>query len=345
MKKFISAILLISLFYSTALAQSKFTGDGLLSSIQEQVSLTVSPTIPQPGEIISLRVDSYSSNLNKANIVWYENGIEKSRGVGRNTYSTPAPRVGQQLKVDITIYTEEGNTINKAYSITPASVSLVYEANSYTPPFYKGKALFPIQGEARIVAIPNVIINGKAVGRDDLIYKWSVDNKVIQESSGYGKSSIYFQSDILSQGKFISVEVSAQGSDATTEGDLYIAPQNPEVVIYEKNTAFGVIERALSNLTNVLYGTEVELIAYPFFTSTRTLQNPKISFDWTINGTALLPELNNQPFVLFRNEENQEGTARIAVKTKDTQRFLQAGSASTQLMFKAITNSDSDFSF
>lgn len=347
MRKYFSILLIVVACISLSLhAQtSPFVGEGILSDIQEQVSLTVSPTTPNPGEVVTFRVESFSTNLNKGTIAWFRNGVEVSKGIGRTTYSVVTPSVGEPLTVDIVIQTEEGNTIQKNYSITPASVTLVYEADSYTPPFYKGKALFPLQGGAKIIAIPNVVINGNPVSRDNLVYTWSVDGRVIQNASGYGMSTYYYQSDILSQNKFISVRVSAPGSNASTEGEIYISPFSPQILIYENNSAYGIIERNLANLTNILFGKEVRLTAYPLYMSVQRVNDSALTFNWTINGQPLLPELNNQPSVLFRNEENREGNARIAVTITEASHILQSLTNATQLLFKKDPENSEDFPF
>ena len=340
MKKIFSLLILFALLTSLshfAIGQTKnrFGEDGLLSDIEEQVSFSVTPSTPQPGESVFFRIESFSTNLNKGNIAWFVNDIESARGVGRTTFSTITPQVGQQLSVRAVISTEEGNTITKTYSITAASVVLVYEANSYTPPFYKGKALFPLQGDAQIVAIPSVIIDGRQIPRDELVYTWSVDDKVVQDASGYGQSVYFYNSDILSQNKFISVRVSARDSNAATEGEIFISPTSPEIVLYEKSSAFGVIERNLANITNTLFSRELELIASPFYMSAQENTDLNLEYDWKINGVSLDQGVNNQPSVLFRNEEDKEGNARISVRVTEENHLLQSLMAATNLNFRS----------
>lgn len=314
---------------------NRFDSEGILNRIEEQVSFTVSPQVPTPGEIVNFRVESFSSNLNKGMITWYVNGVQALQGVGEINFTTTTPAAGQQLLVEAVIRTEEGNTITKEYSITAASVTLVYEANSYTPAFYKGKALFPQQGDAVVIAIPNVIIGGRQIPRDELVYTWSINNRVIQDASGYGRSEFYYNSDILSQSKFISVEVSSQGSNASTEGEIFISPTRPEITLYEKSSAFGIVERNLINLTNTLFSQEIEIEAYPFYMSAQSNTDSNLSYDWSINNNSLPLETNNQKSVLFRNENNTEGQARISVRVTEANHILQSLSASTQLLFKA----------
>jgi len=348
MKKIFSISILFTLLLSLShfavgqTTKNRFGSDGLLSEIQEQVSFSATPSTPQPGEVVSFRVESFSTNLNKGSIVWFINGVESLSGVGNTTFSATTPRAGERLSVEVVITTQEGNTVRKNYSITAASVALIYEANSYTPPFYKGKALFPLQGDAQIIAIPNVIIDGEQISRDQLIYTWSVNNRVMQDMSGFGRSTYFYNSDILSQNKFVSVEVSAQGSDASTEGEIFISPTRPEIIIYEKSSAYGIVERNLADITNTLFSTEIELAAYPFFMSARKNTDANLTYDWSINGKSLPIENNNQPTVLFRNENNSEGLARISARITESNHLLQSLSAATRLQFQANTSALSE---
>ncbi len=85
-------------------------------------------------------------------------------------------------------------SVTKDIPITPEDLDIIWQANSYVPPFYEGKALFPPVGTVSFVAMPGFIdSNGNPVNPKKLIYTWSQDTTVLGDKSGYGKNVLTVQ--------------------------------------------------------------------------------------------------------------------------------------------------------
>ena len=59
------------------------------------------------------------------------------------TFTFTAGSLGKTQKVTVNGVENDGTSITQSISVMPASIDLIWQAHSYTPPFYKGKALFP----------------------------------------------------------------------------------------------------------------------------------------------------------------------------------------------------------
>src|SRR5690349_18729834 len=77
-----------------------------------------------------------------------------------------------------------------AFGQTSSGVDLIVEPASYIPQFYKGKPLFANQGTARVIAVPNIAIDGKKIGSKNLIFKWIKDDTVISSDTNNNSITI-----------------------------------------------------------------------------------------------------------------------------------------------------------
>ena len=66
-------------------------------------------------------------------------------------------------------------------------VDIIVEPTSYVPPFYPGKAIFTTQGTARIIAIPNVTVNGTQANSKNLIFDWQQDGLNLSIRTRFGR--------------------------------------------------------------------------------------------------------------------------------------------------------------
>ena len=150
-----------------------FAQFSLSPSLDNFVELQVFPNFPKANENIFFEVASYSTDLNQATIVWLKDGKQVASGVGLKNFSAKTGQLGTKIKMDVLIQTSNNKEVFKTVTIIPAEVDLIWEANSYTPPFYKGKALFPNEGKITVVAFPHILNDGgQRISDDKIIYKY-----------------------------------------------------------------------------------------------------------------------------------------------------------------------------
>src|SRR3989344_3741283 len=88
------------------------------------------------------------------------------------------------------------------------SIDILWQGETYTPPFYQGRTLWSTESRITLVAIPHNLGN-----RNALNYRWTQNSTVLGNVSGVGKHSLSFMDPIISRPQKIKVEImSGSGS-------------------------------------------------------------------------------------------------------------------------------------
>jgi len=321
-------------------AYSDIVNKNVKPDIEEQVTLTAKPSIPRPNQLVTLEVLNYSTNLDRAKITWYINDKLVKSEYGARKYEVLTGGLGQQVRIKVVIEKPDGSSIERYYAFRPAEVDLIYEADTFVPPFYEGKAYFTSQSRVKIIAIPQVLsASGVMIKPENLIYKWYQNNEVVRANSGYGKQTFSYAGKILTNSTPISVEISTVADGVVAQANTYLGAYSPMTVIYEKNPIFGTLyERAVAG-NFYLDRPEIEFEAVPYFFNKGEVLNRSTVYNWQLNGQRV--NAPNQNSIVFRNEENQSGQSSINLSVTNTTLLQQAGS-NFNLLFGDILN---DFTF
>ena len=105
------------------------------SSIRNYLEVKTIPETPGPSEMVRVSIESYLTDLNKATISWSLNGKVVDRGVGRKSFSFQNGPSGKTTRLTIPITTNAGEYITKEFSGNPVGLTILWEADTYTPPF------------------------------------------------------------------------------------------------------------------------------------------------------------------------------------------------------------------
>ena len=304
----------------------------------QSLSILLTPAYPKVNQTVTARLESSAVDLSQAEIAWYLNGTLRNKGQGEKALRFRTGRLGEKTEIAVTILPNFGASLQKTLTVRPAEVDLHYEAESYTPPFYRGKALYSFQGRVRVVALPSFVdANGERVPNGDLNFSWSQNGNPLPRESGVGKN-VFIVEDKggLIRPAFVSVEVSTLSKDLIASAEIALAPGAPSVIIYENHPLLGILwNRALSeNFT--LSEKEVRLVAVPYFFSASGQSDRALSFSWQMNGETLSGERTNN--VVFRNEEGVEGEALVGVEVGNAKSIYQSAVASSRIFFKAVTS-------
>jgi hypothetical protein len=302
--------------------------------VEEQISVEINPQKPQPGDNVDLAIESFSFDMNKAYVVWAVNGVVKSEGPGKRKFSFTAGKAGTTQKITIGITTEDQRIINKTLTFAPARVGLVVEADTYTPPYYKGKALFTPQAMLKVVALPELVTSaGYKIPAENLVYTWSVDGKVMQDSSGYGKSALFVEGNLIPRSMVVTAAVSAYNSDLTAEESVQIEPSEPEIILYEDSLLWGVRREEAFTSDMYLYAREVKLLAEPYFLSVHIPESTDVQYTWTLNGQTVT-SLNKPNLIGLENRTGESGIATLGLNIEHFKKLLQAPSLTLQVQFE-----------
>src|SRR5581483_10199582 len=78
------------------------------------IAVTVIPRFPQPFDHVSIDIDSFATNLDKAQVYWSVNGKTVKSGIGEKHFEIDTGKLGSITRVTLTITTSEGETIHKS---------------------------------------------------------------------------------------------------------------------------------------------------------------------------------------------------------------------------------------
>ncbi len=324
----INIFLLIILFFGiifTSPAQAQ-TPQQIIDSIQNNIQVSIVPESPVAGGSVTIHLTSYNTPLDQATISYTVNGKVLGKGLGLTDFTTTAGAVGSSLKILISIVTAGGQTFQKTLAIQPADIDLIWQASSYVPPFYQGKALYPHQGLITFTAIPNVSANGnvaKSIGT--YTYTWKKDGDVLSDFSGYGKSTFSLRGTIISRPFTIAVDVSTAQGVLIGQATATVQPQVPQIAFYENNPLLGVLyNKNLKNIT--MQGKELSISAVPYFFNAGN-EPAALQYKWTMNGQSIVSQID--PSILtVRNDNSASGKTSISLQISNTLAILQTAANS-----------------
>jgi hypothetical protein len=343
MKKVLLIVLsLIFISFAEAQNYSQPSLPSLVPGLEEQINLNVSPENPGPNQEVSISLEAFGTDLNRADISWLINGAVQKNGVGATQFSFVTGKSGSVSDVVIYILPVNGTKITKEILITPASVDIVWESPSYVPPFYKSKRLYPPEGSLTFVALPNLVQNGTPIDPKTLVYKWTINQQVVADRSGYGKNTISVTGDVLNQGWNINVEVSSVKDNVVGDGSVSVSSIQPQLLLYEHSPTYGFLfNQELPNQYQ-LKNSEVTVAALPYYFSILSPNDPVMKYNWSMNNQATTL-LANQNSVTFRKPDNIDGQSLVLVNAANQVNFLQ--SAAANMMISFYKNSNAPISF
>ncbi|HUD04041.1 MAG TPA: hypothetical protein VMR73_00930 [Candidatus Paceibacterota bacterium] len=295
--------------------------------------INVVPSAPAPNSTVYLQAQSSSFDIDSAYITWTVNGQVFAQGTGDKNISVPTGPLGSPMQITVNATTQNSGVFSASTAINPSSIGLIWEADTYTPPFYQGKTMRAWGASYKVVAVPEVALNGVLAKPDSLVYKWSKNNSVDGDVSGYGKY-VYQGDNSISYtrgGDDISVTVSTSDGTVVGESSITVPVTQAAILIYEDNPLYGVLyNQALD--TETLSGDSISLRAEPFFFSLPTVATQ--SLVWTLNGNAV-PDFDGSPSITFARQNKTAGQAVVEASLQSPFALLQGAQKSVTINIDA----------
>ena len=321
-------------FQTTQYSSQGITTPVNLPTFQEAVDVIVSPENPKPGEKVKITITSSSIDVKRATFTWIVNGKKTEEGIAKSSLEIEAGKAGETTGISVVLRSPTGQQATKKVSITPSDIDLTWQAGTYTPPFYEGKALYSIQSGLTAVAFPHIISGGKEVSPDSLVYEWKINGVPQASLSGYAKNSIAIPAKFLPQTITIEVKASTLDGNLAAYETISVDPIDPKILFYRKLPLQGVAtEKALVGEAE-LADQEGTFIAIPYFFSSDT-PNSSITYSWSIN-SAKTETPPNEKEITLRNTENNTGRSRVGLRVENMKNILQAAENSFILNYNPI---------
>lgn len=296
------------------------------------ITLTMTPEFPRANEEVTVTAQGFSVDLDRAEVSWYENGVLKKKGVGARSFSFTTGALGEASSLRVVVASPSRGLFRETLAIRPAEVDILSEADSYTPPFYKGKGLPSGESRLRLTALPFLAAgNGRLLNPASLVYSWEQDGKKLLAESGFGKQSATIRGPLLFQESIVSVEVSSLDESLKAKKTIFFDAESPRVLFYEKHPLRGILyERALKEKYTLLTD-EFSLRAEPYFFPRLSLpagtarESALLEFGWSVNSRSVPSQKQNE--LILRKEAEGRGGSRVELTIKDVRKLLQAAAA------------------
>jgi hypothetical protein len=303
------------------------------------LTISTDPAEPAPGQSISVSIESYSTDLNAASIVWLVDGKNYAQGIGKTSVNVTAPVIGKTMKVTVAVKTVEGREVKKEITVAPGGVDLIWESAGFAPPFYKGKTLFVYQNLIRVNAIPHLAdAKGNEIDPGTLLYKWTENDKVIQDQSGYGKQTLLLQEN-LPRPFDVQLQVSTPTGSAKASAAMTLTPGDPSISFYEDDPLYGALYNKSLTSKIHLTNSEISIRAVPF--SFNVSKNAPLTYNWSVNNLER-NDLSKNELITLRTKGDVEGTSAISLDIRGGNDILQAADNSVSIQFtkrQAVGNS------
>lgn len=320
----LSLIFLISQFlWSPALAAS---GDLLGSA-----SIELNPSFPKPNQSVRATVSTFATDINRANITWLVNGVVVSQGAGEKSISFETGNPGTTTTVAVRVSSQSSGTLTDSITITPAEVDLIWESDTYTPPFYKGKALHSSQSNVSIIAIPQIRVSGNKVPQNQLVYEWKINGEPRNDVSGIGRNAVQYQGPRILGRDIVEVVVSTQSGNIYASNSVSVNTVDPEIYFYKDDPLKGIDYARVLGGSLGLLSEEYTLRVEPYYVTKTDYDTDNLQFSWTLNGELI--SLESNPESLTIRHAGTEGVSTLRLEISNIVKSLQEAGRSINVYY------------
>ena len=326
-KKIVQSSLIITVFLVPILAQAT------VETGTNQLRANINPRDPGPNEKVTVILEGNGLDIARSRITWLLDGKIVEEGVGRNRLSFATGEVGSSQKIEISVSKSGLAPARKTLLFYPAEVDLIWEADTYTPPFYKGHSLPSSESAVKIVALPNIIDRfGRKIDAQELIYNWSKDSRDLPSFSGIGRNILTVSSPKLFGESIIAVTAGPADGSIKAKKTISINVFNPTIIFYKNHSLGGVMYNTAFSSDYRPEEGDISIKAEPYFIS-KTKSGPAsqggLKYVWTVNGRPAIP--NSNDFSLLTIESDKSGPVDIGLKINNLQNALQVVSSNLKI--------------
>lgn len=290
------------------------------------VHIALTPEHPRPHQSVEARVHSATVNVSSATIIWLVNEEIVQQGPGETSFVFEAPALGETLHVTVLVQAADEQVFSDTITIHPTEVVLLWEAETFTPPFYRGRALYTsgssIRAEARATIIDE---NGRIYPSEELTYTWRRNDSVLGSHSGLGKNTLVIEGPKFFSDDILSVEARTKDGVLTASAAVLIATNEPQVLLYEEDPLIGTTyHRAIETGHAFRDSAQVSLQAVPLFMDALRPNDARLLYTWNVNSTDVEPNTNEPSLVNFSFNAPEDFSTNAQIVVEHVTHLLQA---------------------
>ena len=256
--------------------------------IPDPFSVSADPQSPSPGETVTIEARTPSTDGNTVFFNWAVDGkpYPQLSGYGKKIIQLKAGAVGSIIKIAVTA-TRTGSAFGeKTLSIISSHISLPWFAETLTPVWYQGKALPVPHSLVNIIAIPEIVLDGRRIAPENLIYRWSYDD---QDDAlvGVGEQTFRVQtSDLPHNAHRVKLVLQDLQKRIYKQKEIAIINADPTAVIYTTTPAGGIAsDRAVDVIQATQASGRSDVQVEPFFFPVPSKKS--LAYQWTIGDQQL----------------------------------------------------------
>ncbi len=297
------------------------------------------PKIPGANQDVTITIDSFGADLSSSEIIWYEDKDPLKQGIGEKSLMVHTGDFGEVKHIHVVVLSNLGKRVEKTIAIVPAEIDFLWEAQTYTPPFYKGKAMPTFKSLVKVTAIPRY--GELSSDPKSFIYDWKY-NRTLGVGHGLGKNSTIIQMGYAGTPVPVSVSVTAPNDGWTGEYTTSINAREALVRFYEQAPLLGTNfnKALLGSITSA--GNQFTIKAVPYFFSTDDIADNALLYTWTVNNRNSVPGLDPTTMVITKigtedeQKQVQQFTANLKIQTP--RHLLQEGTTRALINLPAEQN-------
>ena len=292
---FVNIFVIISIFFIViTISCLSFNKVYAQSANLNGIVITTDPEYPIPASTVKVKMETYQFDTDVADIVWYYNGKQIDRGIGKKQIEIKYPKLGiiAEIRAVATLGGSGGQNFAGGRMLGGSTINLLYTPiDSYKPAWYTGASMPAEGGKVKMYAEAYLYSNGKQIPADNLIYNWNINEDPQSQLSGLGKKTAIIDMDPIVGEAYVTVTVKSIDGLYETKSATRVIPVSPSLYIYyNSNTVFPTH----IDYDYTMHSAETMISAEPF----NALIDKDIKYSWTVNG--LLANSTAKTFIIRR---------------------------------------------
>lgn len=304
-----------------------------IPGISQTPVITLSPAYPAPFDTVTAQVTVPNADISSSDIAWLLDNKPITEGVGTASTTFAVGDVGTAQTLSVIVRTPEGATVAAQALLNPVRISLQWEAQTYTPPFYKGRALYTAGAYVTVEA--QVLYkdpSGTLIPSTELVYNWRRNGSALQSDSGRGKSVVRTVGPKFYGEDIVSVEVRTKQGIVVGTAATRIETKDPVLDAYVWSPVTGIAYGTAVSNTDGSVGNATTIVAEPYFMSAPSAKSPLLIYTWLVNGRAVTVQPDTPQFLSLSSEDAVSATVSLSVTHQTA--LLQEAKQKWQLRFK-----------
>ena len=290
-----------------------------------ELTINYEPRHPRPEEEVTVSLSGINSR--ETNIDWQIRGFSEMIRETDQRVTFTLGELGETAYVSARVTLADGSLIRESIDIKPRVVDILWEGQTYTPPFYQGRAL-PVENSSMTVkAVPRFSQEFPEV--ENYYFQWMLDGIRISGRER-GLNTIGLLPDHLRRGgRELRVDIYDQDQKLVARESFAVRLSEPEVLVYKTTQEEGVLSYPHAGKRGQrIAQPKVFWGAIPFYFYIDSRYDDQLGFDWQVNGDRLETV---GPYAGWQVEE--EGGASVDVEVQNNRYTSQVTQTSFAVWF------------